>query len=878
MTTPYILSLDDPQAVLKTVGGKGASLARLSAAGLPVPGGFHVTTAAYEQFVAENDLQLLILAALGVVDVSQPATLEAASAQINELFLQAHVPPEVAVAIAQAYQNLPGELPAVAVRSSATAEDLPDLSFAGQQETFLNVRGSEAVQQAVRRCWASLWTGRAIGYRTQHDIDQAAVSLAVVVQRLVPAEAAGILFTANPLNGQRGQAMISVAWGLGEAIVGGLVTPDTLVVDKASGAVVSRETADKQVMTVLQEYHTAERPTPQAMRQAPVLSDAQASELVRLGVQIEALYGLLMDIEWTLLDGKFAIVQARPITALPEPDTSVQIEWKLPDPKGVYMRGSIVDLLPDPVSPLFATLGIPAVISAMMRVGREVTRCEPALTQDYFTTINHYAYMNAYISPRTWWWSIRGLLPAMPRILSSGVQFYRETARPRYAETVARWQDRPFERMTGAELWKGAQEVLDAAMEYLTTLMFATMGASAGSEGLFSGVYNKLVHREGDPPAPTFLMGYDSLPIQAEKSLYDLAMCCSQREALAAHILSEPSGQLAEQVKADQPPAGIPVQDWLAFHQRFQDHLQRFGHIVYTLDFANPLPLDNPAPTLETCKMYLRGQGVNPHERQRAAEEKRKAAVEATLGRVRGLRGWAFRKALGWAQPLAEARESALADIGLGYPVLRQMLRELGMRFIQAGVIEQADEIYWLERDEIAQNITALEHNDALYDLRGRIRQRKAALEAVKRVMPPPMLPPKKKYMGINTDVWLAAGEEEQHGDTLKGVPTSAGKATAPACVLHGSQDFYLMTPGAALVAGTTTPAWTPLFAMASAVVTDVGGPLSHGSIVAREYGIPAVMGVGVATRRIHNGQTITVDGSAGLVILHNRNDKKDME
>jgi len=193
-----------------------------------------VTTAAYRRFVDENNLQPRILAALETANPAQPETLQAASRTIRALFDQAQIPPDVAGAVAQAYAALPGKTPAVAVRSSATAEDLPDLSFAGQQETYLNVRGAEAVLDAVKRCWASLWTARAIGYRLQHGIDQSAVSLAVVVQLLVPAETAGILFTANPVNGRRDQVVISASWGLGEAIVGGLVTPDTIIVDKAT--------------------------------------------------------------------------------------------------------------------------------------------------------------------------------------------------------------------------------------------------------------------------------------------------------------------------------------------------------------------------------------------------------------------------------------------------------------------------------------------------------------------------------------------------------------------------------------------------------------------------------------------------------------------
>ncbi len=314
--------------------------------------------------------------------------------------------------------------------------------------------------------------------------------------------------------------------------------------------------------------------------------------------------------------------------------------------------------------------------------------------------------------------------------------------------------------------------------------------------------------------------------------------------------------------------AETPVAGWQEFCERFQAYLQGYGHIIYNLDFAKPLPLDDATPMLGTIKMYLEGLGVNPHERQRAAEDKRVQAAEAKLKQLKGLRRWAFRKTLGMAQTMAAVRESALSDIGLGYPVLRDMLRELGRRLAQAGGIAKNEDIFWLEADELRQAIAALERGEPLSNLAEHVAQRQATHEALKRVTPPPMLPPKKKYMGFDMANFTPATAESQTGDTLKGVGASAGRVTAPACVLHGPEDFDQMRPGNVLVAGTTTPAWTPLFAMASAVVTDIGGPLSHGSIVAREYGIPAVMGIGVATKRIQSGQLITVDGNAGIVTL----------
>ncbi len=429
-----------------------------------------------------------------------------------------------------------------------------------------------------------------------------------------------------------------------------------------------------------------------------------------------------------------------------------------------------------------------------------------------------------------------------------------------------------------------------------------------------------MVRRKGGPAAPTFLMGYDSTPILAEKSLYDLAEWVRERPELAAHLLSTPSADLAihssplsPSVSSPCPPCTLrdprfaanrrdssspplPVSqlpDWPEFQARLQAHLRAYGHIVYELDFARPLPLDDPAPMLETIKMYLRGGGANPHERQGAAEARRIHAVEEMLARLRGLRRWAFRKTLGMGQAMAQVRENALADIGLGYPTLRRMFRELGGRFARAGAIARAEDIYWLQLDEVQELVAELaqaaDDGETRYGYRGyeagapdgergyggakqvlaeRVAQRRARHEAMKRVIPPPMLPPNKKYMGFDMGYFIPATEESQRGGVLKGIAASAGVVTAPACVLHGPEDFGQMRPGDVLVAGATTPAWTPLFAMASAVVTDIGGPLSHGSIVAREYGIPAVMGTGVATRRIVSGQVITVDGGAGIVNL----------
>ncbi len=863
---PYTLPLSDPQADLETVGGKGASLSRLVAAGLPVPDGFHITTQAYRQFVGANNLQAGILAALGKVDASRPTTLESASQAIHRLFAGASIPSELASAIVEAYGSLPGANPPVAVRSSATAEDLPGASFAGQQETYLNISGAEHVLAAVKNCWASLWTGRAISYRLRQDIPPESVALAVVVQLLVNAEAAGILFTANPLNAHRDEMVINAAWGLGEAVVGGAVTPDTLTVRKADGKIIHRETAQKQVMTVRTESGTTEQPVPDPLKSVPVLSDGKAAELARLGVQIQDLYGMPVDIEWALKDGQFTILQARPVTALPE----APVEWIRPNSKGVFMRGSLVDLMPDPLSPLFLTLGIPTFLRQMRPLGKRMIGAEPDLGEYYLTHINTYAYMSASFPLKGWLWVLFRQLPAYPRLLRQLVPLWRDEMHPQYQAYAAGLKEKHPAEMDSAELWRTSQEILDAAMYYICALMFATMGASSGSEMLLTRAYDRLAKQEGDPPASALLMGWDNIPARSEKSLYDLALWAAQDEGLKAHLLNTPAEVLAAQLAS---PDSAPTPSFPEFATRFQAHLKQYGHIIFQLDFAAGLSLDHPEPMLENIKMYLRGEGADPHERQRASEQKRIQTGETALSRLKGWRRWAFSKALRAGQAMAQVREDALADIGLGYPVLRAMLRELGRRFAAGGAIEQADDIFWLEKAEIDALITGLAAGLVGGDTTPRqaqVAERKEYWKRLKRETPPPMIPMQKRVMGVKADIFVAHSQEGQAADVIKGVPTSGGKVTAPACVLHGPQDFDQMRPGDVLVAGATTPAWTPLFAMASAVVTDIGGPLSHGSIVAREYGIPAVMGTGVATRRIADGQIITVDGDAGTVALGN--------
>ncbi|UCD98121.1 MAG: hypothetical protein JSV42_14345 [Chloroflexota bacterium] len=869
MTQTYTIPLADPKATLETVGGKGSSLARLYNAGLPVPDGFHITTAAYNHFIHSNNLGSAIESALDQVDNTKPVSLEAASQRIISAILLADIPQEITSAIVQAYTTIPGNNPCVAVRSSATAEDLPEASFAGQQDSFLNISGPDNLLEAIKKCWASLWTARAISYRFQQGITTEGVALAIVVQVLVPAEVAGILFTANSITGKREQAVINAAWGLGEAIVGGKVTPDTIIMDKETGRVLDYQIADKQLMTVRVNGATAEQPVPESLRQAAALGEQQARKLTEMGTRIETLYGMPMDIEWTLTDGELAIVQARPITALPEADTTLAKDWTMPDPKGQYMRASIVDLMPDPLTPLFSTLGLSAINRGICELSEVFLNMPEGTDLNVMLTINGYAYQQANYSPQLWWLIITRMVPAFPRLMREGLPYWQEEAHPQYVEVTESWRNKDLSALSPAELMDGCKEVLAAFADHLGALMGSTMGPTSGSEGLFTNVYEKLIRKEGDPSAPTFLMGFDNKPLQSEKALFDLAQWCQNNEPLVAYLAETPAEQLVDELSAEITPQNVDQSAWIEWKQRFREYLDLYGYSIYDMDFAKPLPMEEPEPLLEMLKLFISGEAKNPYERQQEFTSRREDAEKSIRDRLKGIRRWGFEKSLGLAQSRAPLREDGIAEIGFCYPVLHQLFAELGQRFVNAAAIEQPRDIYWLEQTEVETLITALENGQTLEDMSAAVRERQTLWQARKRVTPPPQLPPGKKFLGFDMEAILAGSEGLLEGNIIKGVPASPGKITGKACVLHGPEDFDQMNRGDILIASITTPAWTPLFAMASGVVTDIGGPLSHGSIVAREYGIPAVLGTGIATSAISSGQSVTVDGTEGTVTLH---------
>ena len=851
----YTLPLLHKQATLEMVGGKGMSLSKLLTAGIPVPEGFHVTTTSYKIFVEKNHIQPHINKLLDGIDSNNTSQLENVSAQIGMLFHNGEMPQEVSDAIKTAYAGL-GNI-AVAVRSSATAEDLPDASFAGQQETYLNIQGENEVLDAVKRCWASLWTACAIAYRVKNGIKQEIVALAVVVQKLVFSDASGVMFTLNPINGRRSAMIVNAAWGLGESVVSSLVTPDTIVVDKNAERIVSYEAANKEIMTVRTSDGTEEIPTPEQLRKKHALTRNQVMRLTQLGEKIEKYYEMPMDVEWALEKDKLYIVQARPITVLPP-------EWTLPEKDVIYTKGSLAEHLPNPVTPLFATLGLEIVnrASALLWIDMFGKSAKKLLPENgAYTIINGYVYLSHNSKPLLI--AVKSLSPrSLRRALTNSVARW-ETARKEFEDVIKQWEEKPMHMLNAHQIMEGIQTVFYGACIYFTRIQL-TLPAASISETLFTKFFQGAARRAGITDTSVLLLGFDTIALQSEKNLWDLSEWAKQSNTLGFYLKSNPAAKIAEDFKSSILPAEVSQEVWMEWKSRINAYFKEFGCTAYEFDFAYATPQEMLTPTFESIKAFLEEKGENPYSRQIAFEKRRKQAENEILQQIGGHRKKLFLKLLHWAQNTAPMRENAIYLMGMGHPLIRRMLQEISERLLTGGAISHLDDIYWLTKTELETLITQLEKNIPLSNLSEAIPARQAEHDTFRGYVSPSQLPEKNKKA-----VSHATQRQKDGKIVLTGIGTSPGVVTAPACVLNSPADFEKFQPGSILIAVTTTPAWTQLFASASAIVTDIGGPLSHSSIVAREYGIPAVMATHTATRTIQNGQMITVDGATGEVTLN---------
>ncbi|MNK78765.1 Phosphoenolpyruvate synthase [compost metagenome] len=811
---------------LDLAGGKGANLGELVRAGFPVPAGFVVTTDAYQRFVEASGLESAIAEAVWA-RICDGAPIRAA-------FERAPIPREVEHRILQAFKALGTE--PVAVRSSATAEDLPEAAFAGQQDTYLNVIGEDALLDAVRRCWASLWTDRAIAYRDRQGLDQQAVKLAVVVQRMVQAEAAGVIFTANPVTGARDEMVVDASPGLGEAVVSGLVTPDHVVLKRrrrgvriAERRLGRREVVVRSLATGGTEHVSAPQvPTRQAV------PDRALRRLADLGSSAERVFGFPLDIEWAWAGGDVYLLQARPITALPDP---------APRTNGVVrmVAGIFSEILAVRPYPMDVTAWDPALFSAISpmleELGLGVRPIEELLAEESGVVTG-----------------IRGKFPVYPtwRILGAPLRLIRAARRydaiqwrsdPDLTAALAHAQAleaRNVRDLTWEEVLATLHEAIrlprslagEPRRRYFPRAVIATARLRAMLAGL--GLSDRFA---------VLLSGIETKTLETNRALEALADRIRSDETVATAFAANAPDALCSALESS--PAGR------SFKERFDAFLLEYGHREAVVGTAfEPTWKDAPEVVLALLKGLAQSESrgsTGPIEWEAA----RDAVLAHPCMKLPALRS-SFRRRLAEARCLLQIREDTHFYATMALPIIRRSVLELGRRLVGIGALQAPEGLFHAKLHEVPQAWEPSAQEAAeLRAVVDRRQERRASLAER------PMVDPRLfKRAEVGADVLVS------------GMAGSPGVSEGTVCIVREGSEFGKLRPGDVLVAPFTNPAWTPLFQRAAAVVVDSGGPASHAAIVAREYGIPAVMGTVDGTRRLVDGQRVRVDGSNGQVLL----------
>lgn len=888
-----ILPLDSDEATLDRVGGKGANLSRLARAGYPVPAGFLVTTEAYRVYVAANDLGARIVARVNGIRPDAPEELETASHEIRAWFAEGVVPAEFVAELRNAYDSL--SHPPVAVRSSATAEDLPDMSFAGQQDTFLNVIGEEALLAAVVKCWSSLWTARAIGYRARNGIPPDNVALAVVAQAMVSSEASGVLFTANPLTGLRTETVIDAAVGLGEALVSGQVEPDHYVVETAKGRI-SSKTLGAKALAIREKTGGGVITIHQDASQHQALADEQIRTLTSLGQRVAAEYNSPQDIEWAWAGGRLSLLQSRPITSLyPVPDD-------LPaEPLRVMFSFGAVQGVLDPMTPLgqdairFAVSGLGSALGFGLtydtqkvfrlagervwvdftavirsRVGRNALNIALPMIEPSVAQALQPLWDDPRLAPGKGGVSPSLIVRLAPHLFPLVIRVVRYLLDPdgRRKKAIEETEEflarlRAKCAATGDRQTKLTQriavlrELSHAFPQAIPTLI---TGLVAGMVSF--NVLNRLAaHLSLDDPFRLVLEATRGLPhnvtTEMDLRLWETARAIRSDPAASAQFRTEAASQLAADYLAGKLPG--------AAQEAIRRFVEGYGvRGIAEIDFGRQRWREDPTPLMQALQSYLRIEDGSraPDVVFKRGEEAALAAMvrieEAARGAPRGWLKARLVRLFGYRmRSLMGLRESPKFFIVRMMGVIREGLLDSGREFVEAGPLAEADDLFFLHLPEVEELASGASRDWATL-----IAERRAVFqrEKLRRQIPRLLVSDGRAvYEGL-TDA--AAGE-----GVIVGSPVSPGVVEGVVRVVldpHGSQ----LSPGEILVCPGTDPAWTPLFLAAGGLVMEVGGLMTHGSVVAREYGIPAVVGVDRATQRLKTGQRIRVDGSSGKILV----------
>ncbi|WP_326693457.1 rifamycin-inactivating phosphotransferase [Streptomyces sp. NBC_01766] len=864
MIEQYVWDLqvvDETQVAV--VGGKGAHLGGLSRIEeIRVPSGFCVTTDAFRRIMAEAPSIEERLDQLSRLNPDDRQAIRTLSAQIRRTIEDIPVPDDVAAAITGALAQL-GEQAAYAVRSSATAEDLPTASFAGQQDTYLNVVGPTAILQHVSRCWASLFTERAVTYRQRNGIDHRTVHMAVVVQQMIFPHAAGILFTADPVTGNRKVATVDAGFGLGEALVSGLVNPDVFKV--RHGEVVAKTIAPKKrAVHALPTGGTQEVAIDAQQQEQPALTDAQVVRLVHLGRRIEAHFGRPQDIEWCLVDDDFQIVQSRPITTLfPIPEAGDQENH-------VYVSVGHQQMMTDPMKPLgFSMWQLTAMVPMHEAGGRlfvdttrrlaspasraalldVMGRGDPLVRDALETVLDHDDFVPSLPDAPD-------ARPGGPPVGGAPAPIEADPAI--VTELIERSQvsiaalERDIRTKTGAALF---DFLLEAFEEHKRVL-----GDRQNMQAIMAGMdatwwlNDKLQEWLGEKNvADTLtLSAPDNITSEMGLALLDVADVVRPHPEVVTFLQGvEDEGFLDELAK---------VAGGSAARDAIEAYLDRYGmRCVGEIDITRPRWRERPTTLvpviLDNVRNFEPGAAERRFEQGRQKAQKKEQDV---LSRLRALpdgdrKADEAKRMIDQVRTFIGYREYPKYGIVSRYFVYKQALLAEAERLVQADVLTEKEDISFLTFQELHDVVRTNQVDDRL------IQQRKDAFRSYHALTPPRVL------TSDGEAVTGAYRRDDVPVGALIGLPVSTGTIEGRARVVLDMAEADLEA-GDILVTTFTDPSWSPLFVGIAGLVTEVGGLMTHGAVIAREYGLPAVVGVEQATRLIRDGQRIRVHGTDGYV------------
>lgn len=852
---------------LPYVGGKGANLGELTKAGFPVPQGFCITTFAYQAFVATSDQMNHFFDQLDHLRADDLDGIRVLGEQIRNHLETLPIPQALEVAIVEAWKQS-GKEKAYAVRSSATAEDLPGASFAGQQETYLNIVGQDQLLDSVRRCWASLFTDRAISYRAKNGFNQRQVFLAVVVQEMVFPDVSGIMFTADPVSGNRKITSIDASFGLGEALVSGLVSADLYQVRE--GKIIHKKISKKNVSIFsVPEGGTVTKDLPLELQQTQALPDERIIELAALGQKIKEHYGTDQDIEWCLANGRFYIVQSRPITSLyPVP--------KFPDDQlHILVSVGHIQMMTAVMTPMSTSIFrvlFPIAVEAGGRVYADLTpifglkmlrkriplvlrRMDEQLGSALVEVLQRPNIK--FPRPRIPFRSIASIGFSVIWTIAKNILFADPVAR---RDFVNHFIDESVKNCRKNVLNTNLPSKIEAIKRDIRRALphgLLTVAPNWVSGELASEIIKKLLQKWlGD--TDSFHALQRSLPgnVTSELGLMigDLADIARKNKRLVEYLQSSTDEGFYQGLNE------IPNSE--AFRSGLEQFMRQYGmRCPSEIDIGVPRWREVPTTLVPAILNHIRTVAPGEHrirfeQAAREADEVAKNLVEEVRKRKGSVRAIILHRLIHVYRNLGGLREHHKYLLVQHLDVYRQAILDLEVNIVNSGLLNETSEVFYLTLDEL-QAMEAGEYGtqDA-YQL---ISERKKQQELNKKLTPPRVMTSEGEVItGTRRDVKAPKG-------ALIGTPVSPGVVEGYAKVVLRPEEAQL-NPGEIMIAPFTDPGWTPLFNSAKALVMEVGGMMSHGSIVAREYGIPAVVGIDGATEKIKNGDYIRVDGTNGYV------------